>query len=50
VFGQVGERERERKKKKIQKPSSSPIAHLGDEEEEQCHSKRHRFRLLLFFK
>jgi hypothetical protein len=40
VFGQVGERERERaQKKKIQKPSSSPAAHLGDEEEEQCHSK-----------
>jgi len=51
VFGKVGERERESaKKKQIQKPSSSPAAHLGEEEEEQCRSKRHRFRLLFFFK
>jgi hypothetical protein len=36
-------------KKQIQKPSSSPAAHLGEEEEEQCRSKQHHFRLLLFF-
>jgi hypothetical protein len=49
VFGQVGgrERERERVKKQIQKPSS-PAAHPR-EKEEQCRSKRHHFRLLLFF-
>jgi hypothetical protein len=49
VFGQVGgrERERERVKKQIQKPSY-PAAHPR-EKEEQCRSKRHHFRLLLFF-
>jgi hypothetical protein len=41
------ERERERVKKQIQKPSS-PAAHPR-EKEEQCRSKRHHFRLLLFF-
>jgi hypothetical protein len=34
-------------KKQIQKPSS-PAAHPR-EKEEQCRSKRHHFRLLLFF-
>jgi hypothetical protein len=42
-------RERECGKKQIQKPSSSPAAHLGEEEEEQCRSKQHHFGLLLFF-
>jgi len=42
-------RERECGKKQIQKPSSSPAAHLGEEEEEQCRSKQHHFGFLLFF-
>jgi hypothetical protein len=50
VFGQVEGRERKREhgKKNIQKPSSSPTVHPG-EEEEQCCSKQHRFGLLLLF-
>jgi hypothetical protein len=48
VWSSWGERE-SAEKKQIQKPSSSPAAHLGEEEEEQCRSKRHHFGLLLSF-
>ena len=45
-----GERERGRKKqKKKTKSFSSPVAHSGEEEDEECRLKRHCFVFLSFF-